>query len=526
LVAQSAFVQPPQTQAALFPESASIIYFSGSLPPINDAGGAKPGKSGAQGGRALKRRDQEIKISNDSDPADAIAQVQHLNLPRKREATANLIAMVPEEAPAHVDVNTKLRLPESDPVIPVAPTPKSPAQQLRQIKVPDIQPQAVPPSVEALAQKIQQLEPPDLKIQVVPPPIEIPIMKSTDLARLTIPNDLTPVVLPPIAARKQTVSAQVSDVAPVELAYNSDPHALSKVLQASGTSKPTLARQSSGTPASGNGQNGVRASEYVISAKIGPEVGIPAEAKSGSGYFSPTGGSNPGVGAKGTGAGSSSGSGGGAAVNTLKGTGGAASGNGPGVPSQATKGNSLGVGKGGSGTGEGQNAGITIRGNTIEIASFASTAPPPTPSAERPFGPRKQPAITIIASPRSGGAVNRYGALAGGKVYTIYLDTPAGTATLEFANSQAGARGFDEELTAPEPIATDVPLKLRGARILLQCKMDRSGVMHGFRVLESLENNLAPAVIAALENWRFRPVLQHGESVEVDAIIGLNVQIH
>jgi hypothetical protein len=56
--------------------------------------------------------------------------------------------------------------------------------------------------------------------------------------------------------------------------------------------------------------------------------------------------------------------------------------------------------------------------------------------------------------------------------------------------------------------------------------MDREGVMHGFRVLESLGNNLAPAVISALENWRFRPVLQRGESVEVDAIIGLNVQVH
>jgi hypothetical protein len=45
-------------------------------------------------------------------------------------------------------------------------------------------------------------------------------------------------------------------------------------------------------------------------------------------------------------------------------------------------------------------------------------------------------------------------------------------------------------------------------------------------VLEGIKKNLAPALIAALENWRFRPVLQNGESVEVDAIVGLNVGTH
>ena len=526
LVARSAFVQvSPEPQVPLLPENVNIVYFSGSLPPINDAGGAKPGRSGAQGGRAAKRQEQEIKISNEPESADVIAQVQHLNLPRKLRPTANLIALVAEEAPAQVNANAKLRLPDANTVLPIAPSPESLVQQIRQIKAPELQAQVVPPSVEALAQPIHQLEPPDLRTQIVPPPVEIPVTKSTDLSRLTIPNDLTPVVLPPFAARKRPAAPIVSEVAPVQLANNSDSHVLNQLLQSSGTARATLAKQSSGAAANGNSQNGTRASEYVISATIGPEVGLPAQAKPGSGRFSPSGGPTPGLGEKGTGTGSSAGSGEGAAVNTLKGPGAAISGNGPGVPSQATKGNSLGVGKGGSGTGEGQNAGITIRGNTIQLASFAA-AEPPLPSVKLPLGPRKPPSVTIIASSRSGGAVNRYGALPGGKVYTIYLDTPAGTATLEFANAQASTRGFEEELTAPEPITTDLPLSLRGARILLQCKMDRDGVMHGFRVLESLGNNLAPAVISALENWRFRPVLQRGESVEVDAIIGLNVQVH
>jgi hypothetical protein len=190
------------------------------------------------------------------------------------------------------------------------------------------------------------------------------------------------------------------------------------------------------------------------------------------------------------------------------------------------KGNSLDPGKGGSGNGSVQNAGISISGNTIQIGSFAATLPSIDPMTQKPLGPRKQPGITIVGTPRSGGAINRYGALPGSKVYTIYLDTPAGLATLEYASSSGQGQNFAEELTAPEPLTTDLPQNLKGTTFVLRCKMDRDGVMHGFQVLDAIEKNLTPALIAALENWRFRPVLQNGESVEVDAIIGLNVRTH
>jgi hypothetical protein len=173
-----------------------------------------------------------------------------------------------------------------------------------------------------------------------------------------------------------------------------------------------------------------------------------------------------------------------------------------------------------------QNAGITVNGNTIQIGSFAATPNSIPIATEKPLGPRKQPGITVVATSRSGGAVNRYGALPGNKVYTIYLDTPAGLATLEYATAADQSQTFGEELTAPEPIATDLPPKLKGASFVLRCKMDRDGVMHGFQVLDAIEKSLTSAVIAALESWRFRPVLQNGESVEVDAIVGLNVRTH
>ena len=247
IVTRSAFVQvSPQPQVTLFPENVNIVYFSGSLPPINDAGGAKPGRSGAQGGRAAKRQEQEIKVSNESESADVIAQVQHLNLPRKLEPTANLIAIVAEEAPAQVNVNAKLRLPDANTVLPIAPSPESPVQQIRQIKAPELQAQVVPPPVDALTQPIQQLQPPDLRSQAVPPPVEIPVSKNMNLARLTIPNDLTPVVLPPFPAQKRPVTPTVSDVAPVEVSSSGDPHILGKVLQTSGASNATLAEQSPG----------------------------------------------------------------------------------------------------------------------------------------------------------------------------------------------------------------------------------------------------------------------------------------
>jgi hypothetical protein len=495
---------PPSSQSVepVLPENATIIYYSGALPRIQDASGASEGSAWAKGGRALRRPGQDIKISSPADTAEVIAQVDRLNLPRRVSAPANFVAVA--QAPS-ISIPQQRQIPAAQIHAPVAP------------------------AAQPVSASLGRIQTPNLQRQVIPPPVEIPVSKSVDLARLTIPSDLTPFALPPVPRREAPTTAPNTDVIAPELAQESDPNAVGKLISSAPAAAPTLARpEPASSPIAAVGArvpNISRTVGYVVSSDIGKDLGAPDLSSLAGGSFSPNGTLSRGVGQKGNGSGTTSGEGTGAAANHVPGPGGALSGKGLGSRNTAS-GNSPGSGRGGSGEGDTQNTGITISGNTIQIGSFAATPPPVGTGTNRPLGPRKQPGITIVATPRSGGAVNRYGALPGSKVYTIYLDTPAGLATLEYATAQNQSQGFAEELTAPEPIATDLPPNLKGASFVLRCKMDRDGIMHGFQVLEAIEKNLAPALIAALENWRFRPVLQNGESIEVDAIVGLNVRTH
>jgi hypothetical protein len=495
---------PPSSSSidSLLPENATIIYYSGALPAIQDASGAKAGSAWSTGGRALRRPGQDIKISSPSEPAEAVAQVDHLNLPRRISAPANFVALAQTQAPS-IAVATQPDIRTAEIHAPVAP------------------------AAQPMSESVRQMQTPNLQAQVIPPPIEIPVSKSVDLARLTIPSDLTPFALPPVPRRKALTSTPNADVTAPELNQAADPKAVGQIVSSAPPSPAMLASpEPVSAPISGARlPNVTRTVGYVISSEVGKDLAAPDLSNLAGGSFSAHGVPSTGSGHKGNGSGTSSGDGTGAAVNQVPGPGGALTGTGLGKRETAA-GNSSGMGKGGSGEGGVQNTGITINGDTIQIGSFAAAAPSVSTSTKMPLGPRQRPGVTIVATPRSGGAVNRYGALPGSKVYTIYLDTPAGLATLEYATAEGQNQSFADELTAPEPITTDLPPNLKGASFVLRCKMDRDGIMHGFQVLEGIKKNLAPALIAALENWRFRPVLQNGESVEVDAIVGLNVGTH
>jgi len=495
---------PSRAVEPSLPENASIVYFSGKLPAIQDAGGAHEGSAWSRGGRARMRQGQEIKIASDSDSSEVVAQVDHLNLPKKIIAPANFVAMGSQEAPS-IAVPSELKIPVAEVQAPVAP------------------------AAQAMSPSLRHLKTPLLQAQVVPPPVEVPLSKTADVARLAIPNDLMPYALPPAPRQAAKTADPIAEVAAPELNTKTDSSALRKVIASSSAPTVTLARpeaaSSSIAAVGARVPNTDRAVGYVISSEVGRDLAAPDLASLAGGSLAPRGVLSPGSGRTGNGSGASSGDGRGAAMNHVPGTGGAMNGRDQGTQPSG-KGNSLASGKGGSGKGNVQNAGISISGDTIQLGNFAANPPSIDSATQKPFGPRKQPGITIVATPRSGGAVNRYGALRGDKVYTIYLDTPAGLATLEYTTAPGEGQSFEEELTAPEPITTDLPQNLKGTSFVLRCKMDRDGVMHGFQFLDAIEKSLTPAVIAALENWRFRPVLQNGESVEVDAIVGLNVRTH
>ena len=85
------------------------------------------------------------------------------------------------------------------------------------------------------------------------------------------------------------------------------------------------------------------------------------------------------------------------------------------------------------------------------------------------------PDITVVASSRSGGAFNFYGALKGDKVYTIYITTTLGTAVMQFADPSSAGHGYAEDLTAPQAMRSELPAGLPKARLVIACVLDRTG---------------------------------------------------
>jgi len=80
-----------------------------------------------------------------------------------------------------------------------------------------------------------------------------------------------------------------------------------------------------------------------------------------------------------------------------------------------------------------------------------------------------------------------------------------------------------QELTAPQPIRTDLPIIERHARLIIACVLDVSGLVRNARVLESASPGMASKVLAALPNWKFRPALRGNQPVEVNAFLGFDI---
>lgn len=281
-----------------------------------------------------------------------------------------------------------------------------------------------------------------------------------------------------------------------------------------------------GPPKGGGGTNGDKAG-VIISGRSGSKLGVPGSGGNGSIAMSPAGGDKPGLGGSGGGSGIGRGNGPGSGLEG-EGTGAGKSGTGRGSETLAKGGISPFPGTGGAGAGGSGNPaapGISVRGgNTVTLPSFGGGgSPADVPGRSRVGSNRKGPGITIEASPRSGGAFNFYGFFKSDKVYTIYLETGAGPAVLQYADPTSVKRSYAQELSAPEPMRADMPAGMAHARMVIACVLDRSGALRNLRVLEPGPAEMNSKVLAALPNWKFRPAERGDEPVEVNAILGFNI---
>jgi hypothetical protein len=128
-----------------------------------------------------------------------------------------------------------------------------------------------------------------------------------------------------------------------------------------------------------------------------------------------------------------------------------------------------------------------------------------------------------VASSRSGGAFNFYGALKGDPVYTIYFETALGTAVLQYADPTSAQHVYSQELSAPELLHADLPAGLTSARMVIACILSPTGVLRNVRVLEAGPAPTGAKVLAALPGWKFKPAFRGDQPVEVNAILGFNI---
>jgi len=266
----------------------------------------------------------------------------------------------------------------------------------------------------------------------------------------------------------------------------------------------------------------------VVSSQPGSKIGVPGNAGTGSLAMSPSGGDKPGLGGSGGGSGIGRGAGSGSGLSG-EGTGAAKEGTGRGSETIARGGISPYPGPGGAGNGTTSKpamSGVSVSGgsNIVTLPSFAGDGAGPNTAGRSSVGKDHEgPGITVVGSARSGGAFNFYGKLIGDKNYTIYIDTVLGTAVMQYADPASATHPYAEDLVAPQPMRSDLPANLKPSRLVIACILDRSGSLRNLQVLEPGRPDMTTKVLAALTSWKFRPVFRGDQPVEVNAILGFDI---
>ena len=268
----------------------------------------------------------------------------------------------------------------------------------------------------------------------------------------------------------------------------------------------------------------------IVSPHPGTQAARPKEEEKTTVAMERGGANTPGSGSNGGGKGMRPGAGTGSSATGAN-AGAPAVGNGQGADLYARNGNSPNLGPGGTGsmtTGTPRAPGISVSGgkNAITLPSFGG---PPAPASSGRSDPARNmgTGITVVASPRAGGALNLYGSLKGDRVYTIYITTRIGTAIMQFADPKSVGRAYTTALTAPQVLRANVAEQATVGghlpRVLVICDLDERGEINNARVLQSESDDFAAKILAALPLWKFTPAYRGNEPVAVSAIVGFGV---
>jgi hypothetical protein len=562
-----------------------VIYFSpDELPRTEDTGGAQPGRSGRAGGQEAHHRTQTIRVARGSLVRDKIVDAPNLKLPVANTPVANLLAYkaIPGPPPAE-GVHSSRQVPAlSQSVVPpapdverspthnqptliasvIAPAPSPLPQDMPAVRIPGMQAvQVVPPPVSAperattlnprltlpapnvvapapvqaareFSPRGPGFGPGELQKQVVPPPVQLGNRSLTSPAGASLGGGPT-VVAPPVqlgstlgSQGRIGLEGSVAVVPPAPSLTGSGPaggHGHGN--RGAGLGSPLDVGSVAAPPSSGGSGGG---SGIVLSSQPGTKVAMPGNGGSGSLALSPSGGAKPGLGGSGGGSGISPGNGPGSGFGG-EGSGAGHEGAGHGSDPNSRSGISPYPGPAGTSTaskGTPPLPGVSVRGgsaNIITLPSFGPSGNPPADPGRSPISADpNQSGITIVATSRSGGALGLYGYLKGDPVYSIYLVTPMGPAVMQYAG-KVSAGSYNGDLIAPQPLRADMPSGLPHSRLVIGFTLDRSGFVQHPRELEHAPAALSTRVLAAMSKWKFRPAMHGNQGVEVDAVLGFNI---
>jgi hypothetical protein len=404
----------------------------------------------------------------------------------------------------------------------------------------------VAPQPEMNALKIQsRRQSNQLVPRVVPPPVELSQLRTPEQAAAFMRS--LAVAPPPVEvqniAKRNLQSLGIGTVVPPMVDVNSLHH--ERALQNGGAAVATLVvapepareigRASTGGVGAGNSGSGASSlggtstlssnTGVVVSPKPGDKRGAPANSEKATLAMSPAGTAALGAGGEGGGSGIRNGSASGSASSgASSGASSSPASAGRGANTSDRIGSSPYPGPGGTGSasyGTARVPGVSVSGgsNSVTLPSFG--APPSAGSHSTAHGTGN--GVTVVASPRAGGAMNFYGMLKGDRVYTIYLHTSAGMASMQFADPSSVAQPYAAELTAPQAIRTDAPSDVPPVRLVILCALDRSGALKNLHVLQSDASDFQKKILSVLPEWKFSPAFRGSDPVEVNVILGFGV---
>jgi Gram-negative bacterial TonB protein C-terminal len=201
-----------------------------------------------------------------------------------------------------------------------------------------------------------------------------------------------------------------------------------------------------------------------------------------------------------------------------------------------------GVGRGESGGGAGNAGGVGILSIAGGIGENSGALDPMLP-ADMVYAvpasvlPRKN-SLVVSAGPMGGGGLDVYGALHCGKIYTIFLQMPGKSWTLQFCQAkpetptnaisrQSTVVRLEQGLLPPDPeLRFDfrrLPLPPENAHklILLKGLIREDGTVDLVKVYRSLLPSMDEAACLAFSRWKFKPAIREGHPVSVEILVGI-----